>query len=350
MSDMSQVMPTYHRGLLGVGFVLLLLLLWGCSEQGDKAAQGTSEKSGRIFATVGEAPLYEDELQQYLKLRPPGFNSKSESETVSGRVDELITAELLHQEAISQGLEKEPGIRHLIRQMLAQEILEQEVTNKVLAREISDEELRGYYDAHIDEFSRPEQVRIADIFFAFKEGSSEEEKQSLREKAEDVLQEALQDQGKRFGFTRLIATYSDKHDKYPLGQTGFFDSTGKPLGLDKTLVEASFSLKQNGEIADRVVATPEGFHIIMLVGKRAAWQRNFSDVKHEIEGRMRREEIEKKRNAFISSLKNKWKVAVKDDVVGEIGRAYTQQGDTEEKPGPPSTTVGMSPPPFPGEK
>ncbi len=93
----------------------------------------------------------------------------------------------------------------------------------------------------------------------------------------------------RFGFSQLIRDYSDKHSKYRLGDTGFFSRSGGPVGLPGGLVEAGFLLSDIGKVADHLVQTDNGFHIIKLVARRAPFSRDFASVSKEIEQRIRKE-------------------------------------------------------------
>ena len=345
------------KALTSGGLVLLFFLLMvSCSQEPPESvttsdgSKQISEKN-RVVATVGQGNIYEDELRHYVearRVRP----DKDPHEIISGMLKELTTGEALYQEAVQAGLDQDPAIRQNIRQMLGQALLEKEVIQPILSREIAEEELKQYYQAHLDEFSRPEQVRLADIFIAVPEKASAEERQNLKKKAENILQEAKSNRGIRFSFSELVKKYSDKHPLYQRGDTGFFDKEGKPSGLDDSMVDAAFNLNRAGDVYDEVVHSPDGFHIIMLVARQQGYGRDFAQVKRMLEQRIRKEELAAKRSAYISGLVARTKPSVSDDVLQEfvddvgltMGAGHRRNADL-----PDNTRNHLSPPGFPGQ-
>jgi parvulin-like peptidyl-prolyl isomerase len=272
---------------------------------------------------------------------------------VKERLGELITAEALYQEALRLKLDRKPEIQRKIRQILSQELLEEQVQRPLREKKFSEEELRRYFDEHIGEYSRPEQVRLADIFIAVPEGATAEERKAKREKAEEVLAKAFEAKDKRFGFAELVRKYSDKHPLFRLGDTGFFDREGKPSGLDPALVDAAFKLKQNRDLAESVVETKGGFHVIMQVGKRSAVNTEFKDVASAIERRLRREQMQKRRVDYIEGLKKTAGITVDETVVagiaGELEKAKKGAPSPLHKRLPARGRPMSAPPRLPGE-
>jgi len=310
------------RWLLLIVFLLCALTL-GCSKQDEggktaEAKQQTEASAGPVAARVGQAPISVAELREYAAERSPGRGAATGEEVARRYLDELVTSEVLYQEALRLGLDREPEIHRSIRQMLTQRLLNRQVTEAVLSRKIEETKLRRYYDRHVGEFSRPEQLRLADIFIAVPAGATAEEKGELRKKAGQVLAEAVAMSGKRTGFGSLVAQYSDRHANYGKGDTGFFDKEGKPVGIDRKLAEAAFGLERVGNLGQEVVETPDGYHIIMLVGRRSAQKRPLAAVKSELERRIRREAVTKARKAYIESLKQKDEIQIDALVAAEF--------------------------------
>ena len=184
--------------------------------------------------------------------------------------------------------------------------------------EIEEKELREYYDRHVSEYNRPEQVRLADIFIAVSSNQSDEKRAELKKKAESVLAEALKTKGNRTAFSQLIRKYSDTHNKYKKGDTGFFDKEGNPVGIDKELAKIAFEIEKNGSIYDHVIQTHDRYHVIMQIGKRSAVHRPFDSVRNQVQQRIQIENIQAKRLNYIETLKKNANIQIHDAVVAKI--------------------------------
>jgi peptidyl-prolyl cis-trans isomerase C len=298
MNKMSINKPVIIVGLASV------LLACGNDEPAPTGITMMVDPQGSV-ATVGAGNLSVVEVRDYLISRPVAAQQKVTVDVVEKRIDEMVTAEVLFQEALRLKLDQQPEIRRNIRHMLAQKLLLEKIDQPVLSREISDEELKEYFEQHRLDYTRPEQMRLADIFIAVDEDATEDERAQKSELAEDVLAQANAHKTERFGFSELIRRHSDKHPKYAVGSTGFFDLQGLPVGIDSALTEAAFTLEKTGEIFQQVVATPMGYHVIMRVGSRAAIEKEYTDVRPDIDQRIRRDELESHRRAYVDEIRQK---------------------------------------------
>jgi parvulin-like peptidyl-prolyl isomerase len=309
------------------GFVVVLLSLFAftwCHKtlhdtKGSEQA-GTTVVADRIVARVGEHGIDAEYLEDYLSSRPGSAYSEVTAKIIEQRLEELITGELLAKEAFRIGLDRRPDIRLKIQQILAQSLLEGKVNKPVREREITDRELQAYYNEHIDEFQRPAQVRLADIFIAVNPAASSGQRKQKKVQAEKALAEVLAHKDERLGFGRRILKYSDTPEKYPKGNTGFFDIEGKPVGLDTKLAREAFKLEKVGQVCEKLVEAADGYHIIMLAGKRDAVNTPFERVKEQLRPRMYRERIELAQNEYIESLKQKCRIKINQDVFDGLVR------------------------------
>ncbi|MHC4742852.1 MAG: peptidylprolyl isomerase [Planctomycetota bacterium] len=272
----------------------------------------------KIIAQVGDHSIGKNYLSDYLSARPGVAHSRVNAEIVEKRLEELITGEVLAREAVRIGLDRKPEIRLQIQQILAQSLLEEEVNRSVREREISDRELRAYYDKHVGEFQRPAQMRVADILISVAPGASSDERVERKARAEEILAEVLAGQDKRLGFGKLMLKYSDTPGRYPRGNTGFFDIQGKPIGLSTGVARAAFKLKEAGQVCEEVIEADDGYHIIMLTGRRDALSRPFERVKEQLRLRMYRERIELAQAEYIEGLRQKARIEINRDVLDKF--------------------------------
>lgn len=292
----------------------LCLIIGNIGEAADKSLE-TVEKE--VAVTVGTMVLTTSEIRDYVGRRPA---ARADADAFLKAVDSLVDLELLYQQARTEGLDQDPEIRQVIRQLLAQKLIEQKVNQPVRERNIGDAEIKQYYNAHRDEYQRPEQVRLAEIFIAAPMGNNRGKE---RQKAGQVLAEALSAKD-RFSFTRLINQYADRSSGQARGDSGFFDRKGEPGNIDPKLVKAAFALN-NGAIAPQVIETDKGFHIIKLIGKRAAFKIDQDKVARKIERKIRQQELSQKRDAYLALLRSATEIKI-DNKKMETLRLELQSG------------------------
>ncbi len=319
----------------------------------DGLAANKSENSPSVSAQDTIAQV-EDEridvgyLKSYMSTRPRPAYSQVTAKTIEQRLEELITSEVLYRQALRIGLDKEPEIRLQIQQILAQTLLEEMVNKPVREREISDQELQAYYNEHLNKFQRPAQVRLADILISVNPGASLDEQMQKKARAEQILAEVLAHQDERLGFGKRIQEYSDTPEKYPRGNTGFFDIEGKPTGLAPNMAREAFKLQKTGQVCEQVIEAADGYHIIMLTGRREPVNRPFDKVKQQLRQRIYRERIDLAQTEYIESLKQKCRININQDVLDELVKeqeAKAKAVNLERKGGFPASPKDANVPP-----
>lgn len=329
--------------------VALGLMVGGCSKtEGDKTAGGAEK---RVVMKVGDQKIDAVILEKYLEFRPVPMNADNTSEMLKKRAEELAVEELLYQEALKLKLDQALDVRQKIREILNQKIMEEQVHKTVLQRKIEQPELQAYYDAHQSEFNRPEEIRVADVFIAVPKDASETQRAELKRKAEAALAEALASPNPNVGFLQSIQKYSDQPEKYAKGDTGFFSADGKPAGIDPRVVEAAFKLEKGGDIFPEIIEAEDGYHLIMHNGRRLAVNRPLEQVARQLERRMKNEEIRKKKDDFIQSLKAKTQITIDDKELAVLQEKLKVENRNRPQvsPGFPPMPGGGPPMPLPME-
>src|SRR5271155_5719880 len=134
--------------------------------------------------------------------------------------------------------------------MLTQEVIRREVGSHI---NIPSEEVKTYYDAHSQEFTRPEQVVLTEIFLST-EGKSPEEMESVQKKTEDLRNRVV----KGDDFNEIAKRYSEGSTAKDGGDLGTF----KQSELAPQLEEVVFKMDK-GQITD-VIQTKTGFEILKV--------------------------------------------------------------------------------------
>lgn len=315
-----ELLTSFRKFAIATGvFVLSVVLTFGCSREDGGVATGSRDGDrSPVVARVGDGSITGSDLKSYWSDKPLSNRQRLSKEGLEELLDQRVVEEVLYQEALKQGLDQDQEIRRDIRQMLIGRFMHEYMNREVWSKEIEEAELQAYYDAHRSEFNRPEQVRIADIFVAVAPDAMDEERSKARGRADAVLAEVLESRGKRSGFGRLVVKHSDTPEKYRRGDTGFFDEEGMPFGIPGELVKAAFALERVGSVAELVVEAADGYHVIMLTGKRSSVHIPLEKVHRKLEQRMRREAAEKARGALIDGLKARAEVRVDDRVLASL--------------------------------
>jgi peptidyl-prolyl cis-trans isomerase D len=147
--------------------------------------------------------------------------------------------------------------------------------------QLSDDQLRNWYSAHMDQFRIPERVHARHILFTTT-GKTPDEVNKIKAQAEDVLKQA-----KAGGdFAALAAKYSqDPGSASKGGDVGWVIRGQMVPNFEK----AVFSLKPN-EISN-LVTTEYGFHIVQALAHEQAHVKSFEEARPEIVAELKNEMV-----------------------------------------------------------
>ena len=138
--------------------------------------------------------------------------------------------------------------------------------------QVSDDVLRAYYNAHIDEYKVENRVHVEHILFKTI-GKTDAEVAEIRQKAEDVLKKAKHGAN----FEDLAKQYSeDDASKVKGGDLGWIVQ-GQTV---PEFEQAAFSLPK-GSVSD-LVKTQYGFHILKIIDRETAHTKSFDEVRSTI--------------------------------------------------------------------
>src|SRR5690606_17147143 len=110
--------------------------------------------------------------------------------------------------------------------------------------------MKAYYDSHLDDYVKPEEVRVSAIILKNKA------------QAERVLIEAKGDAGKtNKGFRDLVMKYSiDEETKLRGGDLRYLDM--KNTEVPAPVIKAAFGLTTTGDVSDVIAAGNGTFYIL----------------------------------------------------------------------------------------
>ena len=307
---------------LALFLVLALASSLGCSKKAESpepeeavASPGEGETSdyglteaqaNEVLAKIGEETITVGEFAEIIDSKSPYIRARFEApERRKELLDNLIRFKLLIYEAKRQGYDQRPEIVRARRNAMVQQLLKQEVDDKLQLASISDAEIQAEYEARPEQFNRPEQVRARAIFV------------SKRSKAQQALSKARETKtGDEF--LALVRQYSEDEDsKQRDGDLQFFARQGSELP-PKAVREAAFELEQIGDVYPELIKTDDGFYILQLTGRRAALQRTYEQSKRAVRHKLVRQRKEAATQALIDKLRAETEIEVDYGALADV--------------------------------
>jgi peptidyl-prolyl cis-trans isomerase C len=287
------------------------------------AADDPAEKA-RLALPVAEIdgvaiPL--GEIETYLDRQNPAARAElADPAKRKELVDRLVNMEVLAKEAQRRGFDKDPEVASVRKNQLAS-LMHNKIADETPEVEPTDEQLRAYYTAHTDSYNKPEKVRARHILVADKA------------KAEKLLADMLAKAPSQYEFRRIAQEKSeDASTKARGGDLTFFARPAERGPEDPEVPEAvanaAFELKDNGEIAKKLVKSDAGYHIVMRTGHRDKMSLSFEDAKDRLSVLVRREARKNAIEAAIDALEQRFPIEMHEenlkDVVIDLSGGPTQ--------------------------
>ncbi len=212
--------------------------------------------------------------QQLLIERAKDMDINVETDLVK-RLDEvrkqnnLPTLEDLEKAVESQGIVWEDYKTQMRNSLLTQEVIRREVGGRM---NIGSDEVKKYYDAHKQDFNRPEQVALAEIFLST-DGKSPEEIAAVHTKADDLHNRLVKGED----FDELVKRYSEGSTAR---RTAAISASSSAASSRQQLEDAVFTLDKN-QFTD-VIQTKTGFEILKVLDHYQAGLQPLDKVESEI--------------------------------------------------------------------
>jgi peptidyl-prolyl cis-trans isomerase C len=270
------------------------------------------EQKGPYLAKVGNVKITQHDLERELKNLPDFAQKLFEgSRGIERFLDELIKKELLYQEAMKKGLDKDPDFQRKVEDFkkitLISQLLEKEIELKT---QVTDQDIKNYYEKNKEDFANISQIRASHILVKTKE-EAEKILEKLR-KGEDFAKIARDNS---------IDTGSAKNG----GDLGFFS----PGQMVPEFERAAARLKV-GELSEPV-KTKFGYHIIKVTDKKIGQPFDFEKVKNLIYQRLTAEKQKEAFDSYIEELKKSYKIEINREVLSKLAVEEKKEGQ-QDKP------------------
>ena len=276
----------------------------GCGEARDMVLEPGEPPSripdGAVIARVGEGEITDQDFAEAASRQPKaaeGFDLDARRDVL----EQLITDEILFQEATERGLYHDAKVRKIMVSLLIRE----EVFDRIRNEDIEEDELRAYFDEHRDAFIVPEKAQVRRIFVQTGDERTLEEAKSIMD---DVRRQVKRDPAQ---FGQLAERLSEDPFKHRQGDVGLITREGKP-GLPAEVVDKAFALAP-GQISE-IFEAGGGLNLVLTVSKRDRLERSFEQMKGSVMRRMKNERFQEMTEDYIAEVRQRYNVDI-DDLV-----------------------------------
>ncbi|MCD6319262.1 MAG: peptidylprolyl isomerase [Candidatus Desulfofervidaceae bacterium] len=322
-----------RHGVLFLLVIVGLVLTWIVMPALAEETQPSEDKVALVNGSVVSRVTFDREMsgvrQRFSSMGKP--ISPSQLQELEKKVlDNLINIELLYQQSrkvgtkvdeaeVSAQLETlkkrfptEAEFKNAINKMkLTETVMKSQIRRgitiqrfldkKTLGKvEVTEEEIKAYYDSHTNFFKKPGQVRASHILIKVEPGANEKDKAKAREKIEKIRKRLVK--GEDFG--ALAREFSQCPSSAKGGDLNYFGRRQ----MAKPFEDAAFALKV-GELSD-VVETRFGYHLIKVTDKKPASTYSYKDVKNRIRKNLVREKTRIEVSNYVQKLKKAAKIEI----------------------------------------
>ncbi len=310
-----------------------------------KVAAGSSalspEQRSIPLATIGKRVITLGELEARLQQQPEPI--RAQYRTLAKRKEFLlkwVQFEVLAEEARKQGLDKDPTVVETLKQQMVRRLMQESVTGTVRAQDITEAEVKAYYDNNQRLYHKPLQVEIRHILL--KDGKrAERVRRELQAGAQgspaklaalwkDYVQRVSEDKGS----VPFLGTLGMVSAEPPKGATPAELERWK--SIPKNLRDAG--LKLEAYTLSEVLQSEHGYHILYAVSRSPAVDKPFDKVKRSIRQRLLKRKRDLARTSYVDKLMGAAKVEYKDDAIRLLPppkpvRRKPTKADLHVKPG-----------------
>src|SRR3990167_7650506 len=251
-----------------LGLALLLTAFSACSDKPEDSTKALAIINGKEITSSEVDPRW-SQLPEFARKTYAGPDGRKKF------LEELITRELLLQEARKRGLDRDRALIERVERFKERSVLDHLMREEVDSRiTVTLEEMKAYYAANPGGFTAQDDMRASHILV-----KTEEDALDVKKRLE---------QGEEFAALAKKASL-DLATKFKGGDLGPIKKGQTIPQFEKTLL----ALKV-GETS-HPVATQFGYHIIKLNDRTTGASLSFEDAKDQVKEQI---QVEKKRKRF----------------------------------------------------
>ncbi|MBI5408420.1 MAG: peptidylprolyl isomerase [Nitrospirae bacterium] len=280
-------------------------LLAGCEQKG--------KSGGPAIAEVNKAAITQDEFLKEINRIPEWARGQFQGKEGKEKfLDELIKRELIYQDAVKMGLDKDKEyldkVKEFEKMTLVSIILKKEIEDKIT---VDDAEVKSFFDKNADKFTIGTKIKASHILV-----ETEAEAKKIHERIK-----------KGEGLANLAKALSkDKGSAVKGGDLGYFGHGQMVPEFEQAVLRMKV-----GEISEPV-KTRFGYHVIQLTdvqkGETASFEQSKESIKRQLLAEKKKDFFDK----YIEGLKGKYKVTRNDKALEAVSLPWEGAGGQTPNP------------------
>ncbi len=261
------------------------------------AASDAAEADTRVIVVDRDAIL--TFIQFRTRAFEPGVAAERldamSAEELERLVDDYVREEALHREALALGVDKND---YVIKRRMIQSI--EFVTDGFVtaAVDVTDEDVRQYFEANRDNYYIDPFVTFAHVFFSLEDRDREDVVQIARAKLEELNADAVPfsdatKHGDRFPY---FVNYVERNPEFVASHFG------------RTMADRVFALEPDDATWHGPLESPYGFHLVMLSRKSAGRYPSLEEIADTVRSDTERELVSQKQDEAIQAIVDTYEV------------------------------------------
>jgi len=254
--------------------------------------QITSIRTEVLESMIRRELLYQDSRKSGIKP-----DASAVTKEISALKQQFPSEAEFRNELSRRSMTEEALRSQLERNSSLQQYMDRQFVAKVT---VTDAEMVGYYENHLDLFKQPLQVRVSHILVQSDPKWDDARKQEARKKAEQVLKNLKKGQD----FAALAREQSDGPTSKNGGDLGYI----RRGQLEAQLENAVFKLKA-GDTSD-IIQTSYGFHLFKMVDRKPETILAYDVVKEQLRQHLVQEKARQDADLYAKTLREKASVEI----------------------------------------
>lgn len=317
-------------------FVIGGALGWGAARmgQGEADAQAPSRWVARIDDAYISETAFVEEMRRRGGERPGQFQELEQKRQL---LDDLVYRAALVKAAEREGLTAQPELRRALDQVVSNRYLQDTLRQAQRGLSISDEDVRRYYDAHVDEYTVPARKRVAMLKISVPATAGEPAWNQALAKMRDtrVKAQALDAGVPHFGVLAREVS-DDVASRHRGGVIGWIaEGRADRYSHDRAVIEATRALDEPGSLSD-VLRGQDGVYLVRLVESEPRQARGLDQLAAGIRQRLMQDRLAESEQQFRRRLMREVGVEVRESVLAGIAPlAPSGRSDAPQPPAMP---------------
>jgi len=279
------------------------------------------EQAARVVAKVGDNQITLGDYAATLDRMDPFDRTRYQTpDRKRDLLKEMVDLELLAIEAKRRGLDKDPATQEATRQVLRDALLADLHKTLPTPTEIPMDEVKAYYDAHVEDYREPERRRVSAIVL--------DDEAKAKETLEAAVAAADATAWGKLYFEKSIGASAEQQKNVPLDLAGDLGIVGPPddkKGASARVPEpvraAVFKIAKVGDVFSDVVKDGSKFYIVRLSGMTAGHERSVAETERQIRVELLKQKMQQQESDLEAELRKKFKVEIDEQALAKLSQA-----------------------------